>query len=1351
MEAFAAYIPMDRRQALALGEVLPDRTQGAALFADISGFTPLTEALAQELGRRRGAEELTRQLNLVYDALIAEVDRYGGSVLGFSGDAITCWFDRDDGRRATACGLAMQQAMKQFAAITTPAGGTVSLAMKAAVAVGPARRFVVGDPAIQLIDVLAGATLGRVAAAEHLAGKGEVVLDSEAGQRLGEWVRIAEWRRDEETGEYFGVVERLRAPVTTSPWPPLAHDGLPEARLRSWLLPPVYERLRSGQGEFLADLRPAVALFLSFSGVDYDDDETAGEKLDVYIRWVQGILGRYEGFLLQLTIGDKGSYLYAAFGAPLAHDDDAHRAVAAALELRSPPETLDFIRSVQIGISQGRMRAGAYGGTTRRTYGVLGDEVNLAARLMGKAEPGQVLVSQRVADGVARSYALDFIGPISVKGKQEPVLVSSVLTRRLQSPDRSATLFKNPLVGREEELAQIVQMLDAALEGKGHILRIEGTEGIGKSRLAAEMVQRALDRGMRVAHGTCQSTTHTTAYTPWRQAFRAVLRMTEEPAAGEDPAALIARQIAEIETLVRQANPDWLMRLPLLGDLLGLPIPDNATTAAFDPRLRREALFALVVDLVQYWAQVYPLLILIEDVHWMDEASLGLTLALARAITSLPVVLALVHRPPLRDADRPLPELDRLPFAEHLLLGELSPQGVAALVAHRLQGQPSPLVLSLIQARAQGNPFFIEELLDTLREAGNLYRIEDGRWFLAGWMFEALRQAHGLVKTEGRWTLAPDAPLSSVQLGLPDSIHGIVLSRIDRLPEAHKLSLKVAGVIGRTFSFDVLAHAHPLHASPRALLDQIEMLEERDFTLRETPPPTLTYCFKHNVTHQVAYETLLFTQRQQLHRAVGEVLEQLFPDAVAQIAYHAFLGQDWPRALRYQLLTGQHAQRLFANHEAIEHFRKALQSAENLAREETADQRQMIHAALGELLTSTGQYEPALEHLHQALALAVTLGDCDAQVRACRWLARLHELRGEYPPALDWIQRGLEALGTRETADAAELLAIAGLIQTRQGNYEHALEQGQRSLRIAARLGEKTVQGRASNLLGHITLLRGNSSGAIEFFHQALDLYEQAENIHGQALAHNHIANAYFYRGQWPEADHHYRRAREIFSQIGDVYNRVIADNNLGGIARNQGRLDEALGFYRAGLRSLEQIGGSLWVLGVFHMNLGATFIRCGQIDTALQHLHTSQDSFSQAQARDFLPEMHRLFAEAALLAGDLSTASAQGRQALSLARELSMRAEEGNSLRVLGEIASARGEAGEAERRLGESLAVLEAVGDEYELARSQLSLACVFLMQGKREQGLEMLERCTAIFRQLDATLDLAVATALREEGGT
>ncbi|MDQ3457605.1 MAG: adenylate/guanylate cyclase domain-containing protein [Actinomycetota bacterium] len=272
------YIPGDRRRALAAGVAMPDRVLGAAMFADISGFTPLTEALAAELGAQRGAEELTAVLETVFSEVLGELHRYGGNVIYFSGDAVTCWIDGDDGRLATRCAIGMQEAMDRVGTVATPGGRHIRLAMKVAVAVGPARRFVVGDPSIQLIDVLAGALMDDLAAAEHAAAKGEVVVDESVIWSLSSQLECSEQRANPESGRVVGVVRRLTVDVAPVP-PPPPQARLPEDIVRQWLLPPVYERMRSGRGEFLAELRPAIPLFVRFGGLDFDADDSSNTWL----------------------------------------------------------------------------------------------------------------------------------------------------------------------------------------------------------------------------------------------------------------------------------------------------------------------------------------------------------------------------------------------------------------------------------------------------------------------------------------------------------------------------------------------------------------------------------------------------------------------------------------------------------------------------------------------------------------------------------------------------------------------------------------------------------------------------------------------------------------------------------------------------------------------------------------------------------------------------------------------------------------------------------------------------------------------------------------------------------------
>jgi adenylate cyclase len=1304
-QTLSVYIPMDRRHALAQGVDLPQYTTGAALFADVSGFTPLTEALTRTLGPRRGAEELTRQLNEVYDALITEVHRYRGSVLGFAGDAITCWFSdpvdapvlTGSALRAVACAEALQRAMQSFESIALPVGETVSLAMKVAIASGPARRFLVGDPNIQLIDVLAGETLTRMAAAEHYASRGEIVLDVPTTALLDGQLQFVEWRTDEETGNQFAVLSTLLTPVEPAPWPLLDPNVLSEVQERSWLLPAVYDRLHEGLGEFLTELRPAVTVFLRFQGIDYDNDADAGPKLDAYIRWVQSVFTRYEGSLLQLIIGDKGNFLYGSFGAPIAHEDDAWRAAVSALELRSLPAALDFIHSIQIGISQGTMRTGAYGGTMRRTYGVIGDEVNLSARLMQHAAPGEILVSSRVQRMTKTAFVYAPLSPVRVKGKQEPIPVSRLLGRQ-QVPTETA-FYTSSLVGREAELTQIRPVLASVLAGEGKILRLVGGAGVGKSHLAAEFAAEVAAQNVQVCFGACHSTTQHIAYAPWKAIFRTLLGLTSQSLAGEDAATAHASEIAHLEAVVNKLNPDWHIRLPLLGDLLDLPIPDNTTTAAFDPRLRQETFFALAVELVQTVARNRMLLLLVEDAHWMDEASLGLTLALARTVIQSPVLLMLVQRPPVQADKLLLPELDQLAGYHTLNLTELSPEGIAALTTNRLKAAVSPLVVSLVQIQSQGNPFFAEELIDALREANNLI-LQDGKWMLSNELVNALHKANCLETDpiSEEQVLRPGAQLSAVSLNIPDSVHSAVLTRLDRLPELYKLTLKVASVIGRVFEREILARANPTKPGLKALQQQLDLFEQRDFARLEVPPPRVAYMFKHNMTQEVVYETLLETQKCELHRAVGTLLEQHQPEAVEQLAYHFYCGDVRYKTLFYLDKAAHQAQRKYANQTALNYYNQAL-ALEDLAE---------WHKEKIEILHILGRREEECATL-QALE---TRPDASAYEIAHLW-GQYYEAVSDYIQAQAAVERALAiSRAQANRVSEANSLTYLGLIARRQGEYERAKAWYQQALTLFQEdevysPEEAIIFAQALNGLGIVQRQQSDYEEAIACYQRALTLSQQNGDRRGEAEALHNLGGIAFYQRDFSDAQAFYRQALEIRRTIGDragegnsLFNMAAAMTDVGDYAKAQEYFSATLSIQQATGNRWEE--GNAWNgLGILHFTLG-----------------------------------------------DLEKAEMCSRRGLQIAREIGDEAGEAYLLGNLGQVMRDRGEMEVAETLLNDGLALVQKQNDKYQIAYLLSHLGLVNLFSGKFECAIEFARAALTIRREIDlelwTTADLAVLAA-------
>jgi tetratricopeptide (TPR) repeat protein len=770
------------------------------------------------------------------------------------------------------------------------------------------------------------------------------------------------------------------------------------------------------------------------------------------------------------------------------------------------------------------MRAGAYGGRTRRTYGVLGYEVVIAARLMAVAQRGGIIISQRVAQAVAADCLLESLGQIQVKGREEPMPVFRVLGRR-ERAHRPAGTFPTPLVGRDTELAHIARVLAAGAEGEGQILRLVGAAGIGESHLVAELAERATGQGWRVALGACQSTSRDIPYYAWQGVFRALFELGGESPKDDDPAALASRQIEGVRAIVKGMDPGWEVRLPLLGDLLDLPIPDNPTTVAFDPQLRQEALFTLAIDLLQGWASAQPTLILLEDVHWMDEASRGLTLALARVIAQAPIVLVLVHRPPLDESQPILVELDGLATYHVLDLDDLSPEGVAAVIDGRLAGAPSPLLLDLIQLQARGNPFFVEELTDTLRELGHAVRLADGTWTLSEEVIAALGEAGCLRRDRaGRWTLNPDVPLTAADLGLPDSIHGLVLARLDRLLEAHKLTLKVASVIGRIFQFQTLARAHPVETDDAALLRQVEDIERREFIRLETPPPQQAHIFRHNITRDVAYQSLLERQQRELHRAVAEALEETLPDAVEQLAYHYSRARVRDKTLFYLDKAARKAQREYANQTALNYYGQALALDENWERRQ-------------------GQ----IEVLH-------TLG-------------RREEERAS-----------LERLAANPDAPECEAAYLWGSYYQALGDYAQAGAEIKRCMVICRDEGDLSGEVRFLAHLGSIARRQGEYQAAKAWYDEALALFQDdltypRDGMDAFAAAFNGLGNVYLQQGEYPQAQAAFERALALSRRSDNRYGEATALNNLGGTAYYQRDLAEAVGRYGEGLEIRRTIG----------------------------------------------------------------------------------------------------------------------------------------------------------------------------------
>ena len=1167
------YLPQDRRRALARGENLPDRAYGSVLFADISGFTPLTETLRNLFGPRRGAEELTTHLNTIYTALIAEVERYGGSVTGFSGDAITCWFGTGDGGRGTAasavaCAVALQEAMQVFAVIPLPKGEVGRLTIKIGVATGEVRRLVVGDEAHYWLDVLAGETVNRTAEAEQLATAPEILLDEPTIHALGETITVAEWRTSEETGQRFGVLGAFTGEVEVLPVAPLPE--LAEEVTRPWLDPLVYEREKTGHALLQTDFRPCVAFFVRFTGINYEAD-TAADQLNQFIRPLQTILARYEGTLLDLTFGDKGSYAYINFGALSIHEDDARRAVKTALELQDIARNLPFLHPLQIGLTYGVLRTGAYGGSSRRHYGALGDEVNVAARLMSTAVADEILVSGRIHEQLRHNFLFGFGQPLHLKGKQKPINVFPLHDEQTQRPiNLPEPIYNTPLIGREAEQQQITAKLTRAQQGESQIVALIGDAGLGKSRLALQTVVLAFRQGFTSYAGACQADGLNSPYLVWKQIWSHFF--------GLEPHQPPAQQIAKVIASLHQYAPERAEALPLLAPLLDLPIPENSWTAQLEPKSRRSALHALLEACLRRASQENPLLLVVEDLHWIDALSHDLLVELAQTLHHCPIFFLLVYRPtPLPRWQTP--RLEARPNYTPLHLAPLNESETRQLIERKLSqlytsqaSEVAPALVQALLARAQGNPFYLEELLN----------------FLHG---------RGLdPRTTTLW-----------ETELPESLHALILSRLDQLSTNQKRTIRVASVIGRLFPLSWLIGYYPtLGDLPQVQADLAE-LHTLDLTLLESNDPELVYLFKHIITHEVTYESLPFATRTRLHEQLAVYLEEIHAP-LDSIAYHYGLSENRAKQIEYYRKAAEAAQKNFANQSALDYYAHLLPlltddlEAQRLVQIERGlifslmtayDQMAEACAAVLTLAQAQGDVRTIAEgHYYVGLAWGMradpqALGWYDeaeklfANENSPIWLARIDNKRanlavqqGRYAEAETLISRALDI--TEQVGDAplkARLLALRGTMLSYRGEHDASLAIQAQALTIFQELGDKVSQTMLLNNIGQVYSMSGLREEARRFYEQALVLAQltgdkqRLSNILGNfgLLAHE--------TGDWLQAEALLGQGLALARQVGNKYGECIALLNFGNLAIDQKDVTTARTMYAASLEISQEMG----------------------------------------------------------------------------------------------------------------------------------------------------------------------------------
>lgn len=963
-QTLASYVPaLVARQFAASPDPLTaptsQRFPAAVLFADVAGYTAMAVSLAQR--GPAGAEDLIRLLNAYFGQLIDIVINHGGDIIKFAGDAaLILWPALDESlpvvtQRAAQCGLELQQVLGQY-----PVAEGLRLSLRVGIGAGEVLTASVGGEFRRWEFLVAGAPLAQMSAAQRQAQPGQVVLSPEAWTLVREQCSGASLLGPSDEDAYV-LLQAIREPLHLRRLPPVTPAPGSEVALRGYIPGAILSRLDAGQTEWLSELRRVTVVFLNVTGLNYAAPN-AVEQAQAVMQGLQKALYRYEGSVNQFIVDDKGTTLVAAFGLPpYTHEDDAVRGIQAALAMHERLQSLGLQSA--IGVTTGQVYCGERGNAQRREYAMVGNVVNMAARLMQAAAKYKgssipILCDEATCQAAQARLVFDELPPITVKGRTEPIAVyrprGQIRAEGVLST--AAGQSRTEMIGRTAERMMLLERLQALLRGDTtSIVVIEGEAGIGKTRLVEEIVAQARGLNVRSLIGAGDAVEKSTSYHAWRSILSQMFGLTGLGSVEARRERLQAQL---------QSSPGLLRLMPLLNAVLPLELPDNETTAQMEGEARADNTRDLLLRLLQTTASSSPTLLVLEDAYWMDPFSWRLALAAGQQVR--PLLLIIVTRP-LPDEYRQL--LSLMPGMQWLRLEALSPQDTMTLVCQRLNvpALPTP-VATLIYEKAQGNPFFSKELALALLEAG-LIVITDGECQLG-------------PAAANLDTVSADSQQLLNAIGLPDTVQGIITSRIDRLLPAQQLALKIASVIGRTFSARLLYDIYPIQADKAMLPNHLATLQQLDLTQLESDGADPIYAFKSAMIQETAYNLMLFAQRRQLHRASAEWFERTYADDLPPfyplLAYHwsrAAEGQQpdpllVSKAIDYLEKAGEQALRNYANQEAMRFFNEALALEQPAAQTSSSTARRARwERELGEACLNLGRLPESREHLERAVAL----------------------------------------------------------------------------------------------------------------------------------------------------------------------------------------------------------------------------------------------------------------------------------------------------------------------------------------------------------------------------------------------
>ena len=863
---------------------------------------------------------------------------------------------------------------------------------------------------------------------------------------------------------------------------------------------------------------------------------------------------RYDGNVARLM----GDAILAFFGAPVAHEDDPQRAVLAGLEIVSGiREFHEWVRrrrglefDVRVGIHTGLVVVGEIGNDLAMEYTAMGDAVNLAARIEQTAEPGSVLISDDTYRLVAPLFEAEPLGELELRGKRLPVPVLRVLGLKDHPGSlRGLSGLAAPLVGREVEIRLLRGAADQARRGQGRIVCLTGEAGLGKSRLIDELRQ-AWQASTRAGFPTWREgrlVTHTSAQ-PYA-AFQALVRSLCAVDSSDSPEVVQGKLVCGC--LPGSPPDDECARVGRVFQvLLGMQLQ---SAAPLEGETFKRELFEAMLNTWEAWARQAPLVLVFDDLQWADPASLELLQHLFQLASRAPVLFLCAFRP---ERLSPVWSLRAIVAQEYpqlyqeVALSPLNEEDSGLLASGLLDIDLPQEMLGMILSRAEGNPFYLEEVVRALIESGVIVREEAGG-------------------ASGGWRVAQNV----TELAIPENIQTLVMARIDRLSEAARYVLQVAAVIGRTFNRRVL---ELVLAGSHLLDQQIQVLKNADLIYESALSPETEYTFRHALTHETVYNAILMKRRKLFHLLVGETLENLYSDRsdefAAILAHHFNEGGD-SRAIDYYIQAAGRAFRLHANAEVIAHTTRALELGEHFPEHRTPYAR--LYLLRGRSLELSNRHRQAVANYQELEELARQHGDREMLLEA---LTAHAIVRANPTPVHDahlaktLCEQALDlAWELNDQAAAAKLMWAQLLVNVRAGRPGEAVFFGERALSLAREYNMKELLGFTLNDISQAYFAAGQVLRGREALVEAKAVWEELENLPMLADCLGTSALFDYFLGEYERSIQSSEEALKIGRRIGNSWSLAYAQMYLGNVYHEIGQTGRAIHVMKECLRLAEE------------------------------------------------------------------------------------------------------------------------------------------------------------------------------------